>query len=234
VSLQKSTGYKLDDYVDVAERISEFAKKYPDGSLQSELRRLDDGWLCKAKAYRTPNDLRPGIGHAFEPAPGKTPYTRDSEAMNAETSAWGRAIVALGFQTKKIASRNEVRNRQASAGEPKATLESQSSSVSTAISGNGEQSSPAEPPKPTKRQTDKLNTLVGQLRKADRLHTEHLYQAVGALRSGGLSTRVDVGNGLLPNADPDGTLHWGPLRDTLSRDEASNLIDRLGKLQAAE
>jgi hypothetical protein len=227
MSPEKSGGYNLDDYVDVAERIGAFAKKYPDGSLQSELKRMDDGWLCKAKAYRTPDDTRPGIGHAFEQTPGKTPYTRDSEAMNAETSAWGRAIVALGFQTKKIASRNEVRNRQVSAGEPKAE-------VSAAASGNGEQPSPAEQPKPTKLQKEKLNVLVGQLRKADRLHTEHLYQAVGALRSGGLSTKVDIGAGLLPDADTDGTLHWGPLRDTLSRDEASNLIDRLGKLQAAE
>ena len=31
--------------------------------------------------------------------------------MNAETAAWGRAIVALGFETKKLASRQEVRNR---------------------------------------------------------------------------------------------------------------------------
>ena len=34
--------------------------------------------------------------------------------MNAETAAWGRAIVALGFSTKKIASAQEVRARQGS------------------------------------------------------------------------------------------------------------------------
>jgi hypothetical protein len=61
-----------------------------------------------------------------------------------------------------------------------------------------------------------------------------LYSSVKILRTGGLSEVADVGAGLLPDADPDGTLHWGPLRDTLSKDEASNLIDRLGKLQAAE
>jgi hypothetical protein len=109
--------FNMDDYVDVAARIAQFADKYPDGSLQAELEPLRNGdtlvgWLCRAKAYRTPDDPRPGIGHAVEPVPGKTPYTKDSEAMNAETSAWGRAIIALGFQTKKIASANEVRNRQ--------------------------------------------------------------------------------------------------------------------------
>ncbi len=104
--------FKMDDYVDVAERIRQFSEKYPDGTLQSELTRMDDGWLCKAYAYRSTGDTRPGIGHAFEPIPGKTPYTKDSEAMNAETSAWGRAIVACGFDTKKIASKQEVQARR--------------------------------------------------------------------------------------------------------------------------
>src|SRR3990167_9784769 len=78
------------------------------------------GVLGRAGASRPPDDPRPGVGHAFEPIPGKTPYTKDSETMNAETSAWGRAIVALGFETKKIASANEVRARQTS-GEPSRT-----------------------------------------------------------------------------------------------------------------
>lgn len=105
-------GYDLSGYVDVATRIAQFAAKYPEGSLQSELLWENGGWLCRAYAYRTPEDPRPGIGHAFEPVPGKTPYTKDSEAMNAETSAWGRAIVALGFETKNIASADEVRARE--------------------------------------------------------------------------------------------------------------------------
>jgi hypothetical protein len=119
----------MDDYVDVAERIRQFKAEYPEGSLQSSqdpkfqviTEKREDGaelthvfvMYCAA-AYRTPDDPRPGIGWAWEPVPGPTPFTRDSELMNAETSAWGRAIVALGFETKKIASANEVRNRQAS------------------------------------------------------------------------------------------------------------------------
>ncbi len=103
--------FNLSDYVDVAERIRLFSERYPEGTLQSHIDFTHDGVLCVAEAYRTPDDIRPGVGHAFEPIPGKTPYTRDSEVMNAETSAWGRAIVALGFETKKIASAEEVRNR---------------------------------------------------------------------------------------------------------------------------
>jgi hypothetical protein len=46
--------------------------------------------------------------------PGKTPYTKDSEIQNAETSAWGRAIVAvLAADTRKgVASRDEVAARR--------------------------------------------------------------------------------------------------------------------------
>ena len=107
-----------EDYIEVSDRIREFKEKYPDGSLQS----LTNPYMIEAggkpfivygaAAYRTPDDPKPGIGWAWEPVPGPTPYTKDSELMNAETSAWGRAIVALGFASKKIASANEVRNRQ--------------------------------------------------------------------------------------------------------------------------
>src|SRR5205823_6134471 len=54
-----------------------------------------------------------GKGIAWEPFPGPTPFTKDSELMNAETSAWGRAIVAVGIVAKgeKVASRSEVAAR---------------------------------------------------------------------------------------------------------------------------
>jgi hypothetical protein len=112
------------DYIDVAARIVEFRTKYPDGSLQPfdpsqpyKIETFGDAVFIvyTAAAYRTPEDVRPGIGIAWEPFPGRTPYTRNSELQNAETSAWGRAIVAaLAADTKKgIASAEEVRNRQA-------------------------------------------------------------------------------------------------------------------------
>lgn len=114
------------DYVDVAERRREFFERYATGSLQGEGEFVRDeqgriiGFLYRALAYRSPEDERPGVGTAFEQIPGKTPYTRDSEVMNAETSAWGRAILATcGIDSKKIASADEVRARQA-AGEPSA------------------------------------------------------------------------------------------------------------------
>jgi hypothetical protein len=45
--------------------------------------------------------------------PGPTTYTKDSEIENAETSAIGRAIAALGFEVhRSYASANEVANKQ--------------------------------------------------------------------------------------------------------------------------
>ena len=118
-------GFDMSDYIDVAERIRIFRERYPEGCLQpanpeQPFSIVSAGGkefitFCAA-AYRTPDDPRPGMGTAWEPIPGPTQFTRDSELQNAETAAWGRAIVAvLAADTKHIASAQEVRNRQASA-----------------------------------------------------------------------------------------------------------------------
>ena len=106
--------FNMDDYVDVAERLRKFKEVYPNGSLQQvSLQFIEFGgksWIVyTAAAYRTPDDIRPGHGTAWEAVPGVSNFKRDSEVMNAETSAWGRAIVAvLASSAKKIASRNEI------------------------------------------------------------------------------------------------------------------------------
>jgi hypothetical protein len=116
------------DYIPVNERIAAFIAKYPDGSLRplwpdEPYRVLGEGetkWLVYgACAFRTPDDPAPGVGLAWEPVPGRTPYTRGSELMVAETSAWGRALAAIGIATNKsIASAEEVRSAQERAGAP--------------------------------------------------------------------------------------------------------------------
>lgn len=115
--------FDLGSYVDVATRMAELAEKYPDASLQPadlehpyriETIGAQTFVVYVAACYRTPDDPRPGIGSAWEPFPGKTSYTRDSELQNAETSAFGRAIVAALAATTKggVASQDEVRNRR--------------------------------------------------------------------------------------------------------------------------
>ena len=104
-------------YVDVHARVQEFYQRFPDGRLVTEgSSHAEVGGktfvMVSALAYRTVDDPLPARGLAWEPVPGGTPFTRDSELMNAETSAWGRAIVALGGFDTKISSADEVRNRQ--------------------------------------------------------------------------------------------------------------------------
>ncbi len=113
--------FDLGDYVDVDERIRRFYEKYPDGRIATlgipQVTEIDGKRfiVAQAAAYRSPDDAQPCVGTAAEPFPGQTSYTKDSELMNAETSAWGRAIVAAGILAKaeKVASRGEVRNRRA-------------------------------------------------------------------------------------------------------------------------
>lgn len=104
---------RLASYITVNERIDAFYAKYPEGSLQSEMVMLTDTIVVfKASAFRTADDAKPGIGHSSLAIPGTTPYTRGSEIENAETSAWGRALAALGFEVKRgIASRDEIDNK---------------------------------------------------------------------------------------------------------------------------
>lgn len=114
---------RLEDYVDVAERIAAFFARYPDGRLRPnrpwEIRTLGERTYLyyEAAAYRDPGDKLPGIGSAWEPWPGATPFTRDSELMNAETAAWGRAIVAVGVPaSRKIATLQDVQARSGAPG----------------------------------------------------------------------------------------------------------------------
>jgi len=117
-----------EDYIPVNERIAKFIETYPEGSLRplwpdEPYRVLGEGdtkWLVYgACAYRTPDDPAPGVGLAWEPVPGRTPYTRGSELMVAETSAWGRALAAIGIATNKsIASAEEVRSARERSGRP--------------------------------------------------------------------------------------------------------------------
>lgn len=103
----------MSDYVEVNERIMAFKAAHPDGSLQAEIHTLTDSLVVmKAYAYRTPDDERPGVGWSSLGIPGATPFTKGSEVENCETSAWGRAIAALGFEVKRgIASKQEVENK---------------------------------------------------------------------------------------------------------------------------
>jgi hypothetical protein len=110
----------LSGYVEVKDRVEQFYRDYPDGRLVTEYLGMEDGpdgrryVIVRALAYRTQDDPHPATGLAWEPVPGLTPYTKNSELQNAETSAIGRAIVFVNerYTAYGIASANEVRNRR--------------------------------------------------------------------------------------------------------------------------
>lgn len=114
--------FSLDDYVDVAERLKILRDKHPEAVMRPwnpdepyKVETIGDKVFIvyTAACYRTPDDKLPAVACAWEEFPGRTSFTRGSELQNAETSAWGRCIIAaLVADTKKIASKQEVRNRQ--------------------------------------------------------------------------------------------------------------------------
>lgn len=94
---------------------------------------------------------------------------------------------------------------------------------------DGAQQTISQPPPKgdhTAAQAKKLNVLVGKLRDANKITTEQLYAALAKSRSFDADMMID----LIGGRDQDG-LHWAPLRDSLSKTEASDLIERLGKLE---
>lgn len=118
---------RLEDYVDVAERLRLAYERWPELRLYAHEPKTitltvhtQDGQeiprtfiQVAVTAYRSLEDSMPAVATAWEPFPGRTPYTRDSEMMNAETSAIGRVLGLMGIGIRRsIASANEVRARQ--------------------------------------------------------------------------------------------------------------------------
>lgn len=137
------------DYIDVATRLAEMREQFPNLTMQQVSMEFvsignKDFVVYTAAAYRTAEDTRPGIGTAWEPIPGPTSFTKDSEVQNAETAAWGRALIAIGASTKNgVASSEEVTNRSG----PR-----QSTAEENASRGGGEQY--RRPEQPTKAPDD--------------------------------------------------------------------------------
>lgn len=186
------------DYIDVATRIAEFRVKHPGGSLRpvnpdEPIRIINIGdktyLQYTAAAYRTPDDPQPGIGVAWEPYPGRTPFTRDSEAMVAETSAWGRAIVAaLAADTKHgVASLDEIaaaRARQ-SAPKPQSAIRR---AMEASDDGNPIVVASADAPKATDAQIRKIGILRKELELDDSTYRDRLGRLYGVPSAKELST----------------------------------------------
>jgi hypothetical protein len=101
--------FNPNEYATVNERIAKFKAEYPEGSIQTEIVKYENGLIVvKAYAFRDREDIHPSTGHAQE-VEGSSYINKTSALENCETSAVGRALAFLGFEVKKaIASREEV------------------------------------------------------------------------------------------------------------------------------
>jgi hypothetical protein len=105
--------FEMKDYIDVKTRVEMLYKLWPDARIVTSPPQLmpgrNDMIYVIASISRTADDINPTTGMAAELVEGKTSFTRNSELMNCETSAIGRAIANMGIGiTKGMASLNEV------------------------------------------------------------------------------------------------------------------------------
>ena len=107
----------LSNYVDVPTRFAMALERWPELRLvenRPEIITIGDKVFISVtvQAWRTPDDEIPAQNTAWEIFPGATPFTRGSEMMNASTSALGRVLGFMMSFGSKMASAEEVRNRQ--------------------------------------------------------------------------------------------------------------------------
>lgn len=102
------------EYVLVNERITEFHKLYPKGSIQTEMT-YEGANIVRCKATVTPETGRVFTGHAEERRDDGS-INRTSCVENCETSAVGRALGMLGIGIETaVASYEEVQSALARA-----------------------------------------------------------------------------------------------------------------------
>ena len=98
-------------YITVNERVVEFHKLYPNGSIRTDLIEFTDRFIIKAEVCPDVTDrMRIFTGYAYEMV-GSSQINKTSALENCETSAVGRALGFLGIGLMgSIATADEVEN----------------------------------------------------------------------------------------------------------------------------
>ena len=96
--------FNPDEYITVHERIEKFYAKWPNGRILTSLveHSAETGFiLMRAEVYREPDDALPAAtGHAYE-LRSAGHVQQGSYVEVCETSAVGRALALLGFETRR-------------------------------------------------------------------------------------------------------------------------------------
>lgn len=109
--------FNLDEYDTVDSRIKKFLTDFEDGRIVTEIVSMDGEvgktrWVVKASVFRYLDEVTPSAtGFAFE-VDGTGMANQTSALENAETSARGRALQALGYTGAKSPSREEMEKVQ--------------------------------------------------------------------------------------------------------------------------
>ena len=107
----KKIQIKGKDYIEVNERVKQFHKDYPNGSITTELIEMTDRFITKTTVIpdvKNPDRKFTGIAYEKEDS---TFINKTSALENCETSSCGRALGMLGIGIDtSIASYNEVAN----------------------------------------------------------------------------------------------------------------------------
>jgi len=109
--------FDLNDYVDVATRLRQAHERWPELRIDEHLPQIvtvGERLFVQATVtvHRTPDDPLPTTATVWEPWPGQTSFSKNSEVMVGATSALGRALAYMGLEVRKsIASRDEIAAR---------------------------------------------------------------------------------------------------------------------------
>lgn len=103
--------FDLSSYEPVAERITKFWTKYPNGRLHTEIVLINETEIVvKASAYTDRDDAKPAAIDFAQETRNSSHINRNSFVENCSTSAIGRALNTLGISAKgaKRPSREEM------------------------------------------------------------------------------------------------------------------------------
>ena len=106
----KTTDIKGKDYAEVNQRIKVFRMLDPNGSILTDIKKLEDGLVVIKATVLDEEEHVIGTGHAYEKESSSF-INKTSYIENCETSAVGRALGMLGIGIDtSIASYEEVSN----------------------------------------------------------------------------------------------------------------------------
>jgi hypothetical protein len=172
------------------------------------------GWLCW-KNHKT----NPGCGTKFQDGDTEIEGQATGKITNPDLADTWNTVLKMADKRALVAAvlngtaASDIFTQDVEDSHVAADAEREAAAPPTPVPPVEKEGPPA--PSLTSAQAKKLDVLVGQLRDGGHLTTKQLWDSLGRAHVFG----------------SDGELHWSELRESLTKDEASALIERLQKFQ---